>query len=157
MAAVKIISPAYGLLAELTVAVLHYYQARGPMPSAIAEMLPCVGDALASHDDDYIELMHALFSLALEDVLFRQKERRDADSMQRINIVKASLGCQGLHVDPEHCLVNGHWQRTDHDGGAVIEIIERREGETDIAFFDRVNIRASELDRELHCPRCYRK
>lgn len=152
--AVTILSPAYGNLAALTVAVMDYYCERGPMPPEIAQILPCVGDALASHDDDYIELMHGLFGIALENVMLCQKGRKDEACLQQLNIVKASLDCHGPHVDTEYRLVNGRWRRYRHSNGAVVETIERQKDETDIAFFDRVNARASQLDRKLNCSHC---
>lgn len=65
LSTVSVTSP----LAALQSAVLEYYQAKHyTMPQAIFQMLSCVEDALLHPDDPgYIELMHALFSIVVEE------------------------------------------------------------------------------------------
>ncbi len=77
-----------------------------------------------------------------------------------INIVQQyQPSCQGTHVDPEMTIsAQGVWVYTDnaHPRRLIVETLTQGAEETTTAFCARLEARASELDREYACSRCYR-
>jgi hypothetical protein len=67
------------LLHDLQDAVLSYYLAEQlTMPEPVLQMLPTVDDALKSRDARYVELVYALFSMAVESYVLWGRRKKEA-------------------------------------------------------------------------------
>ena len=80
--------------------------------------------------------------------------------MKTLNIVKQSATCSP-HVDVEYTYGNfgrGYeWRRSDtQQRHLIVETLHRIEDETDGQFYQRASNRADIIDRQSHCPTCYR-
>jgi hypothetical protein len=63
----------YEQLFVLRKEVLHYYDAKHLLiPLPIAQMFPCVEDALEDGEIWYLELMYAMFYQVIEDVIIKK-------------------------------------------------------------------------------------
>jgi hypothetical protein len=81
-------------------------------------------------------------------------------TMRAVYIVEQKgTSCRGRHVEPEQILLNGkEWVNSDrkYPNRPGVEKMTQQEGESDEAFYQRLNQRADVLDREYGCSRCYR-
>lgn len=67
------------LLGDLQEAVIGYYLAEQlTMPEPVLHMLPTVEDALHSRDARYVELVYALFSMAVESYVLWGRRKKEA-------------------------------------------------------------------------------
>lgn len=80
--------------------------------------------------------------------------------MKAIAILRGSLGgpCSD-HAVIDPCPPDLHWSEFYTNGGdyhGILEIVNPLSSDTPETFERRVSARADELDRQLHCSRCYR-